>query len=242
MPFHKNPFYVNMRWINRSSLNKVGEKRIMEGPRHEIEQDLLMKIGQDLGFAAVKEREIYDRLDKKDNFFARIEGFFTSIFSSLAISMISACILFLSYKTACCCFMIKKCKRKTENDMELENLERTNEKIQNLVERIAALESESASVMSLEEDEKKYQQAKRDEQEEFNTSTTDSIQNMLFIMAGLLRSVGMRTKARDIIKKQIDENFTDKLEVTMRSWKQYELEYDQSKVSDKKRYIIKSLS
>merc|ERR1712002_597312 len=147
------------------SLNEFGEKKILEGPRHEIKEDLLMKIGQDLGFAAVKEREIYDRLDQKDNFFARIEGFFTSIFSSLAISMISACILFISYKTACCCFMIKKCKRKTENDIELENLERTNEKIQNLVKRIVALENESASVISLEEDEKKYEQAKRNEQE-----------------------------------------------------------------------------
>ena len=57
-----------MRWINRSNLNEAGKKRIMEGPRQEIEQELLMKIGQDLGFAAVKEQEIYERLDKKDNF------------------------------------------------------------------------------------------------------------------------------------------------------------------------------
>ena len=232
LPLPKNPYYVNLRWINKTSLNKFGEKKIMEGPRHEIKEDLLMKIGQDLGFAAVKEREIYDRIDQKDSFFARIEGFFTSIFSSLAISMISACILFISYKTACCCFMIKKCKRKTENGIELENLERTNEKIQNLVERIVALENESASVISLEEDKKKYEQAKRNEQEEFNTTTTDSIQNILFIMAGLWRSAGMRSKARDIIKKQIDGNFTDKLENTMRSWRQLKLQYDQSKNTD----------
>ena len=63
MPLPKNPFYVNLRWINKSSLNEFGEKKILEGPRHEIKEDLLRKIGQDLGFAAVKEREIYDRLD-----------------------------------------------------------------------------------------------------------------------------------------------------------------------------------
>ena len=54
IPFYKNPFYVNMRWLNSSNLNEAGEKRIMESPRQEIEQEMLMKIGQDLGFAAVK--------------------------------------------------------------------------------------------------------------------------------------------------------------------------------------------
>ena len=160
IPFNKNPFYVNMRWLNSSDLNEAGEKRIMEGPRQKIEQEMLAQIGQDLGFAAVKEREIYERLDKKDNFFTKIEGFLTSIFSSLAISMISAVLLFIIYKTACCCILLRKCKKKEENDMEMEDLERTNERIQNLVERITALESESASVMTLEEDEKRYQKTK----------------------------------------------------------------------------------
>ena len=109
-----------------------------------------------------------------------------------------------------------------------------NEKLQNLVDRyekrIVALENEAASVISVEEDEKKYEQARMNEQEEFNTMTTDSIQNMLFVIGGLWRSLGMRSKARAIIKNQVDGNFTDKLENTMRSWRQLEIEYDQRKI------------
>ena len=119
--------------------------------------------------------------------------------------------------------------------MEMEDLERTNKRIQNLVERITALESESASVMTLEEDEKRYQQTKRDEQEQFNISTTDNIHDMLFIITGLIRAVGLRAKVRGIITKQIDKNFNVKLENMMRSWKKYENEQDQPKNSEKSR-------
>ena len=86
MPLPKDPFYVNLRWVNNSFMNEVGEMKIFESPKQEVKEEILNKIGQDLGFAAEKEKEIYDRLDQKDSFFARIEGFFTSIFSSLAIS------------------------------------------------------------------------------------------------------------------------------------------------------------
>ena len=64
--------------------------------------------------------------------------------------------------------------------------------------------------------------------------TTDNIHDMLFIITGLIRAVGLRMKAREIIKRQIDESFNDKLEITMRSWKKYENEHDQPKTSEKK--------
>ena len=234
-PFKKNPYYTNMRWLNISDLNEAGEKNIMENPRQKIEQEMLAEIGKDLGFAAVKEREIYERLDKKDNFFTKIEGFLTSIFSSLAISMISAVLILIIYKTACCCILLKKCKKNEDNGMEMEDLEGKNERIQKLVERITALESESASLLTLEEDEKRYQKNKRDEQEQFNILITDNIHDMLFIITGLIRAVGLRTRVRDIIKRQIDESFNVKLENKMRSWKKYENEHDQPKTSEKTR-------
>ena len=140
IPFKKNPFYINMRWLNSSDLNEAGEKNIMETPRQKIEQEMLAEIGKDLGFAAVKEREIYERLDKKDNFFTKIEGFLTSIFSSLAISMISAVLILIIYKTACCCILLKKCKKNEGNGMEMDDFDEKEERIQKLVERITALE------------------------------------------------------------------------------------------------------
>ena len=68
-PFKKNPYYVNMRWLNDSALNEAGERSIMENPKQKIEEEMLTEIGNDIGFAAIKEREIWERLDKKDNFF-----------------------------------------------------------------------------------------------------------------------------------------------------------------------------
>ena len=138
--------------------------------------------------------------------------------------------------------MTNRCKKKTDNDIELklkteEDLERLesiiNEKFQNLVDRyekrLEALEKETASAISVEEDEKKYEQARRKEQEEFNSMTTDSIQNMLFVIGGLWRSSGMRSKAKTIIKNQVDKDFTDKLESMMRYWHEFEIEFDQEK-------------
>ena len=215
-----------MRWLNISNLNEAGEKNIMENPRQKIEQEMLAEIGKELGFAAVKEREIYERLDKKDNFFTKIEGFLTSIFSSLAISMISAVLVVIIYKTACFCILLKKCKKNEGNGMEMDDFDEKEERIQKLVERITALEGESASLLTLEEDEKRYQKNKRDEQQQFNTLITDNIHDMLFIITGLIRVVGLRARVRGIITKQIDKNFNVKLENMMRSWKKYENEQE----------------
>ena len=218
-----------MRWLNISDLNEAGEKNIMENPRQKIEQEMLAEIGKELGFAAVKEREIYERLDKKDNFFTKIEGFLTSIFSSLAISMISAVLVVIIYKTACLCILLKKCKKNVDNGMEMDGFDEKEERIQKLVERITALEGESASLMTLEEDERRYQKNKRDEQQQFNTLITDNIHDLLFIMTGLIRVVGLRSRVRSIITKQIDGNFNVKLESMLRSWSKYENEQGASR-------------
>ena len=123
-------------------------------------------------------------------------------------------------------------KLKTEEEFEwLETL--INEKIQNLVdkyeERLEVLERETASAISVEEDEKKYEEARRKEQEEFNTMTTDSIQNILFCLGGIWRSNGMRSKAKKNIQNQVYKDFTDKLGKMMRSWRDLEIEFEQDK-------------
>ena len=175
-----------------------------------------------------------ERLDKKDNFFTRIEGFLTNVFSSLAISMISAVLVVIIYKTACLCILIKKCKKNEDNGIERDVFDEKEERIQKLVERITALEGESASLMTLEEDERRYQKNKRDEQQQFNTLITDNIHDLLFIMSGLIRVVGLRSKVRNIIKKQIDGDFNVKLENMLQSWSKYENEHGASRYFFKK--------
>ena len=221
-PFKRNPYYINMRWLNDSALNEAGERNIMENPPSPIEEEMLAEIGKDIGFAAIKEREIYERLDKKDNFFSKIEGFLTSIFSSLAISMISAVLVVIIYKTACLCILIKKCKRSKDDEMEMELFDKKEEKIQRLAERIAALEGEEASLMTQEEDEKRYQENKREEQKHFNNLISENINDLLFITSGLIRVVGLRSKVRNIIKRRIDGNFNEKLDGMLESWKNYD--------------------
>ena len=225
-PFKKNPYYVNMRWLNDSALNEAGERSIMENPKQKIEEEMLTEIGNDIGFAAIKEREIWERLDKKDNFFSKIEGFLTSIFSSLAISMISAVLVVVIYKTACICLLIKKCKGSKDDEMEIELFERREEKMQRLAERIAALEGEEASLMTQEEDEKKYQENRREEQQHFNKLISENINDLLFITSGLIRTVGVKDKVRNIIRRRIDANLSEKLEGMMEGWKKEDQQVD----------------
>ena len=91
--------------------------------------------------------------------------------------------------------------------------------------------------MTLEEDERRYQKNKRDEQQQFNTLITDNIHDLLFIMSGLIRVVGLRSKVRNIIKKQIDGDFNVKLENMLQSWSKYENEHGASRYFLKKCYV-----
>ena len=218
-PFKRNPYYINMRWLNDSALDEAGERNIMENPKQKIEEEMLAEIGKDIGYAAIKEREIYERLDEKDSWFSKVEGFLTSIFSSLAISMISAVLVVIIYKTACFCILIKKCKRSKDDEMEMEFFDKKEEKIQRLAERIAALEGEEASLMTQEEDEKKYQENKLEEQKHFNNLISENINDLLFITSGLIKVVGLKSKVKNVIKRRVNGNLNDRLDVMIESWK-----------------------
>ena len=72
-----------------------------------------------MGNAALNEQQIYEKIESNNSFFRKIESFLSSIFASITISLIASVMLYILYKTACCCIMTKKCQKQPPQEFEL---------------------------------------------------------------------------------------------------------------------------
>ena len=55
---------------------------------------------------------------------------------------------------------------------------------------------------------------------------SENINDLLFITSGLIRTVGVKAKVRNIIRRRIDANLNEKLEGMMEGWKKEDQQVD----------------